>query len=463
MKKLLILLSMLLLLCPFVLADGMAHFYVDDKDMWNLLDENQQLAAINYQDGFENMLLSIDINDQVHGAKAVWIFPIPASPDDVVIDILKGFPVLRGTDLDRKYDDTVGMTGAFMAGYAVFPISWFILPFSYLSPGAKMGDTLAARGAEDNVVVHETVTKMGLTSELVTTKSPDSLAQYLQDKGLNLPKESNDMLNEYVGKDYSFVISYISDLQELKNQKVYEDYVSPGRGIPIGVFVKFPTDKIYFPLKPTSVYGSQEIPILVYVMGHVNPALYKEIKPLTETTYFTYDGWYQPNEELSPFFNGEKSINNLKYTKIKITAPSKYFSEDLWIKNSAPVSVWLKNLLIISVWGWAILLFVAFSMIASLFAGIISFRNNPVPRKQLMLQGSWNCLTFLGFVLARHKLDTKEIDIKKEVDPRLLQNLREKGLDITVRYRNKGLYIFLFYVFFLVFTFTAVQILMTIL
>jgi len=78
-----------------VSADGGIVIYDPDMFRWELQDMDQQLCAINYENGFENMLLSVDVSD-LHGEKAVWIFPVPAKPDKTVIDIIKGFPRLWG-------------------------------------------------------------------------------------------------------------------------------------------------------------------------------------------------------------------------------------------------------------------------------------------------------------------------------------------------------------------------------
>ena len=437
MKKIFSIFIILLLFCPLVFADGMIHIY--DRDMWRLGSENQQLVAINYQDGFENMLISIDINDDIHGEKAVWIFPVPSNPDQVVIDILKGYPRFWGKDIDSQFNDIVGGVGIGMVVYSTFPLPIFMAPLAYfgvLSPGAFL--------PREDITVHEKIEKMGLTTELITTKDANSLNKYLQNKGLDIPQESVNILNEYIGKDYSFVVSYISNFAQFKSEAKTGDRYRYDResGIPIGVFVKFPTDEIYFPLKPTSVYGSQEIPILMYVIGHVTPNLYPEIEQQAEVTYFK-QGRYRPEPELQNFFNGRSEIDNLKYTKIKLNAPSKYFSDDLWIKNSAPISVTIKDFLASIFWLWAIVLYVCFSCIASYLSGLISFKNNPLPKKKLMLHGLWNCLTFIGFLIATIVMKTKQID------PKLQAQLKSQGLDVTPRDNRKVLYTFLFYVFFI--------------
>lgn len=81
----------LLLILPISFADGMVHYLEEFETIWRPLDVNRQYCAMNYQDGFEKMILTISVND-IYGSKAVWLFPVPAEPDDIVIDILKEFP-----------------------------------------------------------------------------------------------------------------------------------------------------------------------------------------------------------------------------------------------------------------------------------------------------------------------------------------------------------------------------------
>jgi hypothetical protein len=459
MKKMLPILIIASIVSPMVFADGMFYVYDDDKDMWGLQPENRQLAAINYQGGFENMLVCVDVDDQIHGDKAVWIFPVPASPNRVIIDVLKGFPGFYGTDINREYRESVAPVGWISAGYSTFPIS-----ILFLMSGLDRSLSSALETMQD-VIIHERIEKMGLTTELITTKSLESLNQYLQSKSLNLPVNSKTMLSEYIGKEYSLVISYISDLGQFKqeSQKNNTDYsgyrgTRNKSGILIGVFVRFPTEKMYFPLKPTSIYGSQEVPIVLYVTGHVTPTLYGEITPKAEIAYYRSSD-FPFSQELSSFFTGQSPIKNFKYTKIKINAPSKSFVQDLWIQNSAPFSLGIKTFLATYPWIWGILLYVGLSLIASILAGRISFRrtsstDKPFPLKKLLLHGLWNCLTFYGFALATMTMKTKELD------PATLQELRQKGLDVRVKDRRKILYVFLFYLFFLLLVGASVSLLL---
>ncbi len=438
-KTSLVLVSIILLsfiFVPPIFADGCIAIHDLDMSRWKLQDMDQQLCAINYENGSENMLLSVDVSD-LHGEKGVWIFPIPAKPDKTVIDVIKGFPRLRGYDVKRRTDETISDTFSVMRlsqVYTFFPFMFFT------GMGAMSMGTMYA-GTERGITAHEHIEKMGLTTELVTAKDGDAFYNYLTNKNLDLPPDLKSILEEYIGKEYSFVVSWISDVEKFKKESATKDRY--GNTInTVGVFIKFPTDKIYFPLKPTSVYGSTKVPISVYVEGHVTPKLYSEIEE-GKVNYFV-DRYYHVPEELSSFFNGKKIIN-LKYTKIKINTPSKYLTKDLWIKDSPPAHIVLDSFINRSVWLWGIIFFILSSCLASMFAGMITFRKDQPSKKKFALFGLWNFLTLIGFAVASMFLRTKKLK------PELEQQLKSQGL--TVWDSRKTLFVFLFTVFFLIITF----------
>ncbi|RLI87773.1 MAG: hypothetical protein DRO76_01810, partial [Candidatus Altiarchaeales archaeon] len=370
----------------------------------------------------------------LHGEKAVWIFPVPAKPDKTVIDIIKGFPrLLWGYDVKEKTDDAVSIAFSVMRMSQVYTF-----PFMLFSRYTSMGI-----GIEEGITIYEHIEKMGLTTELVTAEDGSAFYNYLTNKDLDLPSGLKSILEDYIGKEYSFVVSWISDVEKFKQESAIRDRY--GRLINVvGVSISFPTDEIYFPLKPTSVYGSQKIPILIYVMDHVTPKLYLEIKNYVQVNYFI-DKYYYVPKELSPFFNGKKEIENLNYTKIKIDAPSRYLTEDLWIKDSAPADVVLADFIKRSVWLWGIIFFILSSCLASMFAGVIAFRKDQPSKKKFALFGLWNFLTLIGFWIASLFLRTKKLK------PELEQQLKSQG--IVVWDNRKILFVFLFTVFFLVITF----------
>jgi hypothetical protein len=93
MKKALFFLFILLLM-PSAIADGV----IWRPDNWQPLEQNEQRAVIAYQDGLEKMIIAVDF--RMAYDKAVWIFPVPAKPQGVVIDVVTEFPTFRGKSIE---------------------------------------------------------------------------------------------------------------------------------------------------------------------------------------------------------------------------------------------------------------------------------------------------------------------------------------------------------------------------
>ncbi|MFA5266612.1 MAG: hypothetical protein WC379_01465 [Methanoregula sp.] len=415
MKKYIWLFLIFALFIPTVAADGMA--FTGDWQLFNLQPEKEQAGAIFYENGYENMLLSVSLDWNITGNQSVWIFPVPAAPEDTTIDLLKGYPYLHGENLDGEYYGSIGKVLGTAAAYALFPLSG-LAPGAF-NPYQHSGGALSA-DIQPDVQVYQHVEKMGLTSELVTAQDADAIERYLSIKGIILPAASKETLNEYTGKKYSFVITSISNVTEFRSQFQVHDtrYDWIMRNDILSVFVRFPTDRIYFPLKLTSAYGSRIIPITITVNEWVTPIVTEnilagepismypvEIRGGTVTTYFTQstDWGHTRSEYISPplrqFTNGRESIPAI-YTKVQIHSPSNNFTDDLWFDNKPPFDVTIKDLIVRNPVPVGIPIFVILSMLASLIAGIIVFRDGPVSKTRLMMHGLWNCATVIGFVYA---------------------------------------------------------------
>ncbi|HRZ85494.1 MAG TPA: hypothetical protein P5277_01815 [Candidatus Paceibacterota bacterium] len=394
-----------------VFADGMIHVY--DKDMWGLFTEEQQFCAINYKDGIQNMILTVDTGEELRGEKAVWIFPVPAKPEKTVINIIKGFPSLNGYDVEEQVDRTISNAFTAMRLTQTYTIPWILFgSFGSIGMGTSNKETLGMQG----VTVYESIEKLGLTTELISATNGDSLTNYLTNKGLILETSSKAILEEYIGQEYSFVVSWISDVEKFKQEQGNQTnlYMGMRRGNSIGVFITFPTDRLYFPLKPTSVYGSERVPAVIYVMDYVEPNLYNEIKADSQVNYF-FKEYYSPSEELRDFFNNQEIINDLKYTKIKINPPSKYLTQDLWMDISTPAKIQMADT-INRYWFYpALVIFLIASCLASLISGLIIFRKDSPSLFKFSLMGFWNLLSFVGFTIASYvmKIDKRFTEAKQ--------------------------------------------------
>lgn len=441
---------LLLIFSTSVLADGFVHIYDPDLNSWELKKEQRQLCAINYTNGLEKMILAIEVGD-LQGEKAVWILPVPAEPDKTVIDIIKKFPRLWGYEIKEAMREVISLGFTTMRVYQFYALP--VLNFYFRNRYAGYGAIGAAeRGPtdvlEEGITIHQHIEKMGFTTELVTAKDGDKFYDYLKTKGLTLPTNSKSNLNEYIGKEYSFVISWISDIEKFKQEVIksgqyrYNDSVYT-----LGVTVTFPSDTIYFPLKPTSVYGKEKIPILIYVMGFVTPKLYPEIEKNTQVNYFVNEEYYPP-AALSFFFDGQERIRDLKYTKIKIRTPSNNLIKDLSVTNSVTSKIVLldylyKHPVIILIIG--IILFVSGSCLASMLAGMVAFREYKSDKKKFALFGLWNLLTLIVFIVATTLFRTEEPKPESEKSS-------EKRLKIVWN-KRKILFVILFTAFFLIITF----------
>ncbi len=82
------------------LADGMIIRPDPYSDRWDYLGESNQQAFINYEGGLEKMILSIGMEET--SGNVVWIFPVPAEPNKVVIDVVTKFPRLSGEEISKK-------------------------------------------------------------------------------------------------------------------------------------------------------------------------------------------------------------------------------------------------------------------------------------------------------------------------------------------------------------------------
>lgn len=410
-------------------ADGGLVIRDPNTLQWSLQNMNEQLCAINYENGIEKMLLSVYTTD-LKGEKAAWIFPVPAAPDKVKIDILKVFPNFTGKIVERVANRTI--EGAFLL-MRLSQIYTFPLLQSYIKRG--IGGSL-----REGFTVAQHIEKMGLTTELISAENADQFVNYLRDKALDLPSDLQSVLKEYTGKKFSFVVSWIADIKKFK-EEAKKTTLSNEAFYSLSVFIGFPTDKIYFPLKPTSVYKSTKIPMTIDVIGHVTPEFFAKIAK-DSTVHYLVDDFYASPPDLVTFFNNKYPDMKLKYTKIAINAPSEYLTDDLWIEPYAPEKIRRLDLVIDYTGRWGSILFALCSCLSSLIAGMIAFRGQQPSKTKFALFGLWNFFTLLSIIaIARHrKIDERFVRKKENVNSKIDFN---KPLKIAVIFSGVLLLVFI--------------------
>ena len=455
-----------------VFADGMVINPNPYSDRWDYGDQTNQQTFINYEAGLEKMILSIGIKEA--DKNAVWIFPVTADPDKVVIDIVTKLPQLGGEEITKK-----AKSNLFFTKKALVATQIYTIPFIdwwgrgvYKAPAegifAPMG---IGPEIETDVIVHEHLEKEGITTEIITAKTAQALYDYLKNKDLKIDKGSIPVLDTYIGKEFTFVVSWVS-----------------GEVIPAeqrGVFVTFPTKNIYYPLLLTSVYGSKVVPITIRVIGYVSPKIFKDIKDYTKvsyyfdkkTSYFTeirfggYGGYSLSEMESIANFYGQRAeiekdyrsmtIKNVKYTKVEIDAPSKMFTDDLWISPRTPLKAsytsFLANHPVIN----GVILLIICSILTGILAGLTVFKESRNKRgiRKYGLLGLFNVLSIIGLIIATIFSRTKEV---KEEDKELFEELKGKGYS-TWAFEWKDLrkleFVPIFSVYFLIISWIVIEIL----
>ncbi len=415
MVKKLVLLLALLMLATSVFADGMVIKPCDAY--WCTHRETDQHAVINFENGSENLLLFVNTEGNPGTEKFVWIFPIPANPNSIEVANIKGFPSLYGTELKEQVKGNFTVLAAlnFVAAFPPGVLFLLVLLTGLTSTGrAYDGEMMnaptagAARDRGYDIVKH--IDKYGIATEVVTAWDGEKFYNYLKARGTNLAPEAKERLGEYIGRDYSFIVSWISNPKEYLQQEPPLPYGPTGRPDavpeynynnyePVGVFVKFPTQKIYYPMKLTSIYSDYYVPATIDLVGFKEPQIFQNISKETKILFYSNDRFqYGLNEEegIRKVFNGNIP-SQLKFTRININTQAKYFTQDLEMDNNTSIFAMVLDA-INTIWLLlAIVIFFALSL-ASVALTNKLLLGRVLGRKRVACLALSNFLTVFGFI-----------------------------------------------------------------
>ncbi len=366
------------------------------------MNENTQYAIIHHNNGIQKMLIAINFDWQ-ESNKTAWIVPIPANADDVNIDIASGAPSFDGIDIIEEAKSELDIVSNFYLFAYLYSIA-LPLPFT-LSIGFFAFGGSSGLGIE----VHERLEKHGLTAEVISATEGEGILDYLASKGLNITKGVVPQLDDYVDKNYSFMIMWISGSEV--------DIRHPG------IIIEFPTKKIFYPMLLTSIYDTDIIPIEIVVTKHITPELDEKIEKYSEISYFksaeihSYVDRYMEEEIDSPAvqnFTDEisKTWEN-KFTRIYIKTESNSFNKDLWFDNKVPDNVGYANTIsgIINqetIFPLYLIMFLIFSMLIGFILGLLIFGNKKEEMPFYLISGFGNLYGILGlgvaiYLISRHR------------------------------------------------------------
>ncbi|HEX9059165.1 MAG TPA: hypothetical protein VF941_03205, partial [Clostridia bacterium] len=375
-----------------VYGDGMA--FAGDRGKSRLWNEEYQFCSISYKDGYQNMILLIK-PDETNVKNGVWLFPVPARPEDVKLNVVKRFPELSGVSIQETCNIHLSEAFYYMRLSQLYPFMCnFILPAT----------TCPYKGEYEFEKIGS-INKMGVSTEVISAQNIADLSNGLERKGIKIDSLYISKLESYLGKNYSFVVTWINNENMFSNKKsrVRDDYIRHIIDDLIGVNIVFPSKKIFYPLKSASVYGDRRIPAVIYIEGFVTPNIFKDISSFTKVSYVTDE-----TDENNNYF-GSSTTNKINYTKIKINSSSKFFTDDLWIEENVPANVRIYDFINNSI-GLIdfIILFLIISCVSGYISGLISFKKCSISKHKLILLGLCNIFSILGVITAVYKLKISE-------------------------------------------------------
>lgn len=422
-------------------SDGVLYKSTKDSPYLAMVNETSQVAYINYLDGIQHMIISVvadiepgkerDIKDMV------WIFPIPAKPEDIGIDVIKDFKMFhRGIYVEAKVKKDWLYWVCLTLSSQIFPAPLGIM---YMSLFGTRGDESGLSGIlpDGSITEYMSVNKMGLSTKVITAKDGNALYNYIKERGADIPESAKGTFQAYIGKDYSFVISWVENLDEyIKNlgninkKTGYFDHA-------LQVYAKFKTDEIYYPMLLTSLYGEKIISVSLYF---AEPVIFSSGDNGKIDYFYLKNKHKVPSEHIS-FYGGKEYYGNCVYSRYnRINDFAGNMRNDLWFKIGKPENLDRNVFFIRYFWILFILCYILCSAISSFLAGHIVFvKERKLSNKELFGLGLFNCLTLIGLVLAGNRMFKKKIPIElTEAN----SELNKEELVVSIKSRRK------FYIWF---------------
>lgn len=407
--KALLIAVMLLGVCVPSFGDGKAFSGLDFSSLRPVM-QREQRAVILHRDGVEKMLIAISL-ELADEDNALWIFPVPSTPERVKLDVVDSFPKFRGRDPRKKARGVVTNVVSIALATQIYTLPLIMTP--------HLGRDADVDGLK-SVSIHKEIEKWGIHTEAITAESTEGLEDYLKAKNVGIDRSELEAFEDYLSKKYVLVIVWISSREQL-----LEKFPEYGTGRRISqerwpcLYVEFDTSRAFYPLRPTSTYGAELIPIHLRVIGYVAPEANSAFAEKFRVRHYKQETL--PEGTPSQLAN-EMSAMDFRYTSIEFLNLANELTEDLWL---TPVGVRGMRYAetVISVMGnryiyfiFTICFILAVSYVSAGLAGLALFRK----WSGYAQLGLWNLLTLYGFYIATR-------DVKRVAGDRLRNPEKKPG------------------------------------
>ncbi len=292
------------------MADGKVFKGRDLSDMRPVL-ENEQRAFIMHKDGRETMILAVNF-DLEESEKAFWLFPVLGQPDQVKTDVVDKFPSLRGVDVKAEAHAGIQLLAnmQLLTQPYLYPIFCLMMPTLGKSEGL--------------VDIHSEIEKDGLRIETLTGRSIEDLTSFLRDRGFGAQQSEIDVYREYLNEEFTLVLVTIASREELIAK--FPDLSTRNTlGRRPCVYVEFPAEQVYFPLKPTGTY-SGDLFILLKVLNHVKP-----VDGLDQSWTVRYYHATPRQDDFPAVLASLADGERLPYTHIQFRGKAELLKQDLYL------------------------------------------------------------------------------------------------------------------------------------
>ncbi|HCC06848.1 MAG TPA: hypothetical protein DEP72_01600 [Clostridiales bacterium] len=435
MKKIISLLYvvsfMIMLINQTSFADGMVFSPpTGPATQIEVIPEEEQYCFINYNQDSQSMFLSIDLKTE-NDKKSVWIFPVPAEPKDVIMNVIDAQFSISGTEVNDAAKDKIEKVKDGMLATQIYPLlfedddnNWGYKSYDGMSAMGIMTDDSSINETQ-GVTVYEQIDKMGTRTELITAVDEMSIKKYLESNGVYINEKILNSLKQYIGQKSTFVVSWITDENQYNEELQITDsdslYTTQGNK-KVGVNVVFPAKELYFPLKLTSIYDSVIVPANIYVVGHVSPKPYSKLEQYLETEYYI-DGSIDINSSDDKMKDimllKNVNLSGMDYTKITINSPSKILSEDLMINKESPIKVSFLKFIAVNSLLFGILSVIIISILLSIILGKVLYKQN-ISFKRLIIIGASNIFSIIGvaassFLILKEEVSNESKMVKDKV------------------------------------------------
>ncbi len=357
-------------------------------------------AAIAHRDGVQRMVIAITVK-LAEEEGALWIFPVPGSPDQTKLDVVDRFPQFRGVDPRTPAYNAIRTFWSALLATQIYPVVGLI----------------AFGGEAGAFVVHEEVEKWGIHAETVSAGSAEAFAEYLEGKGMAMPEQELEAFAPYLSDEYVLIVAWVASRNEvLREFPEYESgrYDSEERWPCL--YVEFATEKPFYPLRPTATYGDVHIPVHLWIVGYVKPETDERLAALLQVRYYEQASFRERAPER--FMEGLPE-GPIQYTRVTIRGtPARAFTDDLWFSPARPPGLRYARCIEalshpVPAVLTCLLLLAGLSYVSGGLSGLVLYRR----WHRYAKLGLWNLLTLAGFYFSlRHARDDNGEPLKSPGD-----------------------------------------------